>query len=259
MRLHRAGDLGEDALAQLAGRREHLAVVAGPAVAGQVVEHVAHVGADLLVRREEAKVGVKAGGCGVVVAGADVHVVAHPVALATHHQHALGVRLERRLAIDDVHPRLLQCLGPVDVHALVEAGLELDQRDRLLAALGGVDQRRDERRVVARAVDGLLDRQHVGVGDGLLDEALDGGGKGDVGVVDEKIAFTHRAEHVGTLVLAAQQARMRHADDRLLAQLGVPGLAHELPQRAHVEQPVDRVDLLLVDAQQAGQFVQQRL
>jgi hypothetical protein len=69
----------------------------------------------------------------VVVAGADVHVVAHAVALAAHDEHALGVGLQRRLAVDDVHAGLLQRLGPVDVHALVEARLQLDQADRLLA------------------------------------------------------------------------------------------------------------------------------
>ena len=101
--------------------------------------------------------------------------------------------------------------------------LQLDQRDRLLAALGRVDQRRHQRRVVARAVDGLLDREHVRVGDGLLDEALDRGREGDVGVVHEQVAFAHRAEHVGALALVAQQARVGDPDERLLAQLGVAG------------------------------------
>ncbi len=95
------------------------------------------------------------------------------------------MRLERGLPVDDVHAGLLEGLGPVDVHALVKARLELDQSDRLLAALGRVDQSRDERRVVARAVHGLLDREHVRIRDGLLDEALDRGGEGVVGVVHQ--------------------------------------------------------------------------
>ena len=40
---------------------------------------------------------------------------------------------------------------------------------------------------------------------------------------------------------------------RLLAQLGVPGQFDDLPQRAHVEQAVDRVDLVVLDAEQGGQ------
>ena len=51
----------------------------------------------------------------MVVAGADVHVVAHAVALAPDDQHVLRVDLDRRVAVDDVHARLLERLRPVDV------------------------------------------------------------------------------------------------------------------------------------------------
>ena len=51
-----------------------------------------------LVARQQAEVGVEPRRLGVVVAGADVHVVAHAVALAAHDQDALGVRLERAAA-----------------------------------------------------------------------------------------------------------------------------------------------------------------
>ena len=84
----------------------------------------------------------------MVVAGADMDVVAHAIALAAHDEDALRVRLERRVAVDDVHARLLQARAQRDVRALVEARLELDQADRLLAALGRRDQRRHERRLL---------------------------------------------------------------------------------------------------------------
>ena len=54
------------------------------AEAGEVVEHVRDIGADLLVGREQPEVGVEARGRRVVVAGADMHVVAHALALAAH-------------------------------------------------------------------------------------------------------------------------------------------------------------------------------
>ena len=92
------------------------------------------------------------------------------------------------MPVDDVDARLLQLLRPADVGALVEARLQLHHADRLLAALGGLDQRRHQRRVGARPVDGLLDRQHVRILDRLLDEALHRGGEGVVGVVDEQVA-----------------------------------------------------------------------
>ena len=47
--------------------------------------------------------------------------------------------------------------------------------------------------------------------------------------------------------------------ERLLAQLGVPGQAHDLPQRAHVEQSLDRIDLFVLHAEQALQLLAQLL
>ena len=171
-----------------------------------------------LVAGEQAEVGVQPRGLRVVVAGPDVHVVAHAVALAAHDEDALGVRLQRRVAVDDVHAGLLERARPADVRPLVEARLELHEADRLLAALGRADERRDERRVVARAVDRQLDRQHVGVGDRLLDEALDRRGERVVRVVDEDVALAHRREHVDLAVLALQ-ARLGDRRPRRVAQL----------------------------------------
>ena len=131
----RALDLLDYALAQVVGGHQHLAVVQRAPVAGEVVEHVGHVSADLLVGGEQAEVGVQPRGRRVVVAGADVHVVAHAVALAAHHQHALGVRLQRGLTVDDVHPRLLEGACPQDVGLFVESGLELHHRGDLFAGL----------------------------------------------------------------------------------------------------------------------------
>ena len=168
-----AAHLVDDALAQVGRRHEQLAVALRAAEAGQVVEEVGDVGGDVRPAREEAGVGVEARGARVVVAGADVHVAADAAVLAAHHERALGVRLERREAVHDVHAGALQRARPADVARLVEARLELDQHHGLLALLGRADQRRHHRRVARRAVDRVLDREHVGVVDGLLDEALD--------------------------------------------------------------------------------------
>ena len=65
-----------------------------------------------------------------------------PDVLAANHQAHLGVRLQPHDAVDHVHARLLQRASLGDVGALVEARLELDERDDLLARLGGAHQRR---------------------------------------------------------------------------------------------------------------------
>ena len=51
--------------------------------------------------------------------------------------------------------------------------LSSTRQTRLLPLLGAVDQRRHERRVVARPVDGRLDRDHLGILRGGLDERLE--------------------------------------------------------------------------------------
>ena len=61
----------------------------------------------------------------------------------------------------------------MQVALLVEPRLELDDARHLLAGFGRPDQRADERRVVADAVDGHLDRERPRVVRGRLDEALD--------------------------------------------------------------------------------------
>ena len=48
-------------------------------------------------------------------------------------------------------------------------------------------------------------------------------------------------------------------DERLVAQLVVTGQPDDLPQRAHVQQAVDRVDLVLLDAEQRRQLLAQLL
>jgi hypothetical protein len=82
------------------------------------------------------------------------------------------VGLEADQAVDDVRTGPLQLAGPDDVGFLVEAGLDLDQHDDLLAALRRADQRLDDRRIARRPVQGHLDGQDVGIVGGLRDESL---------------------------------------------------------------------------------------
>ena len=120
-------------VAEVERRDEQLAEPLRPPEAGQVVEEVGDVGGDLLVGREEPEVLVEARRDGVVVAGADVDVAAQPVALAPDDERRLRVDLQVREAVDDVDARPLERSRPLDVAALVEARLQLDEADALLA------------------------------------------------------------------------------------------------------------------------------
>ena len=127
--------------------------------------------------------------------------------------------LQRRQAVDDVNARLLQLLRPADVGALVEARLQLDHADGLLAALRRLDQRRDQRGVGAGPVHGLLDRQHLGIVNRLLDEPVHRAAERVVRVVDEDVRFPDRREDVGLRPVLAQQPRLRNRGVRRVAQL----------------------------------------
>ena len=140
-----------------------------------------------------------------------------------------------------MHARLFEHAGPVDVGLLVEARFELDQRDDLLAVLGRLDERAHDRAVGARgAVDGLLDREHVRIGRGLVDEGLDRRRERVVGMVHQYVALLQDPEEVAAH-LAAGQHRLGLRSPRSVLQLGtVEGV--EVPEAGQVERPVDDVD-----------------
>ena len=150
----------------------------------------------------------------VVVAGRQVDVALDAVALAAHDQRDLAVGLEADEAVDDVHAGVLQRARPLDVGGLVEAGLELDDRRDLLAVLGGADQRADDRRVGAGAVERLLDGEHVGIV-GRLGDELDHVLERLVRVLQQDVALGDDPEDV--VVLLQRRHDLRR--ERLVAEL----------------------------------------
>ena len=140
---------------------EDLPELLRPAEARDEVEQVGDVRGDVRVGREQADVLVDPRSRRVVVAGADVDVALELVTLAPHDERRLRVDLHVREPVDDVDARLLERARPLDVAPLVEARLQLDDAHALLAVLGGAHQGRGECGVVARAVDGRLQRHDV--------------------------------------------------------------------------------------------------
>ena len=69
----------------------------------------------------------------------------------------------------------LQGSRPLDVRLFVEPSLELYERDDLLAHLRGAPQGQHVEAIDGRAIEGVFDREHVGVGRGRLDERHDRG------------------------------------------------------------------------------------
>ena len=98
--------------------------------------------------------------------------------------------LEADDAVDNVDAGLFEAASELDVAFFVEAGLELDEDDDLLAFFRGTDEVGDERRVLCGAVQRELDGDDLGVGAGLGDEPLDGLTKRLVGVVDHHVPLS---------------------------------------------------------------------
>ncbi len=161
--------------------------------------------------------------------------------------------------VDDVHARLLELARPHDVGGLVEAGLDLDEGEHLLAGLGRVDERLHDRAVARRAVQRLLDGQHVRVFRGLLEERLHARRERLVRVVHEHVGAADRREDVGPPVLLARlegERRRRHV--RRVVQLGAVDL-REIEQPAQVERAGKPVDLLRGDVELADQQVEREV
>ena len=102
-----------------------------------------------------------------------MHVACDAVGFLPHDQAQLGVRLQVRHTVDDVRARGLQAVGPADVVALVEPRLEFDEHRHLLAGFGRLDEKIDERRIVADAVERHLDGNDVRIARGGAEERFD--------------------------------------------------------------------------------------
>ena len=190
---HLLVDLLDQAGAQSRGRDKQPVVVGSAAVPGEVVEQVGDVLADLRVGGEQPVVLIQPGGLRMVVAGADVAEPAQrAVRLLADDEHHLAVRLEPDEAVDDMAARFLELARPGDVGFLVTPRLDLHDDHDLLAGLGGVDQRVDDLRVAAGAVQRVLDRQHPRIGGGRDHQALHARGERVVGQMHEHVALGQR-------------------------------------------------------------------
>ena len=119
-----------------------------------------------------------------------------------HHQQHLGVGLQPDHAVDDLDSCPLELTRPADVGLFVEARLQFDQRGDRLAGLGRLDQGLDDRRIVAGAIEGELDRHDVRILGRLADE-LDHDVEGLERMVDDDVLGADRREAIVAVVANA--------------------------------------------------------
>ena len=141
--------------------------------------------------------------------------------LAADDEQRLGVRLQPLHAVDDLRAGLLQIAGPLDVAGLVEPGLQLDDDRNVLAGLAGPDQSRDDLAVAAGPVQRLLDRQHIRIGRGLLDQMDDR---------VEALVWVHQ-QHIGGGDLGEQIAVFPEGRRRHLRPAGLAMVSQIVPHR----------------------------
>src|SRR4249919_1862833 len=243
--------------------------------AGDLLEDLVHVAADVRVGGEQAEVRVHTRGAAMVIAGAHVHVAAQLAALAAHDQQHLRVCLVADHAVNDLHARILQAVSEAEVGFLVEARAQLDDNGDVLAVARSLHEMIDDRRILAGAVQRLLDREYVRVFGRLLDQLEDRRERVE-GMVQQYVAFAddveHRVQPAQYPGLERRELQFRslhqvvHLDhavevDRAVdAVHGILGQVEILQQRAH-----DRLGALLGDLQAdraqvatAGEFVAQR-
>ena len=159
-------------------------------------------------------------------------------AAPAHDEHDLSVGLVPADAVDDVAARLLEPAGPADVRLLVEAREQLHEHGHLLAVLGRALERSHHRRVAARAIQRLLDREHVRIVGRPTDERHHRI-EGLVGVVQHQIALVEQVEELRPLDV---ERGLRF--ERRVAQVLEGRDLDERGERPHVERASDAVDVL---------------
>ncbi len=168
----------------------------------QVGKYACHLGGDPFVGGEQAVVAVDAGRVFVEVAGAEVGIEAMRLPLLPHDEGQFAVHLHARERVAHVHARLLQLFAPAQVGLLVEARLDLDEGEHLLAAPCRLHEGVHDAGAPRHPVQDDLD-----VGDGRIDRCLLEHAHhalvAVVGHVDEVIAFGNLAEKVVRLLEAA--------------------------------------------------------
>ncbi len=185
-------------LAQTMRRDRHEFQIVRLDIAGDVVEHLPGIARHPWVGSEEAQVGIDPRRDRVVIARPEMAVGAEQPILAADHHRDLGVGLPVDEAIDHLHARALQLAGPEDVLLFVEARLELDYGRHGLARLGRVDQRADDRGLLAGAIECLLDRHHVGI-ERRLTEKGDHHLEALIWVVDDDVLVADGREAIASM------------------------------------------------------------
>ena len=142
-------------------------------------------------------------------------IAANVVAFAADNQAGLRMDFVANQAINHVDAGFFQLPRPIDVPGLIKTRPQFHHCGDLLAVSDRVFQRANDARVATRAVQGLLDRQHIRIVTGLFQE-IDYAAEIFVRMVQQDVPLPDGREQIGLL---AQRGRDRR-HKRRLAQFG---------------------------------------
>ena len=177
----------------------------------------------------------------MVIAGAEVGIVAQLSVLTAHDQERLGVHLVTDDAIYHVRADLLEFGGPADVGFFVKACHQFHYYRHCLAILRGADERFHQYRIGAGAVHRHLDGDHAGV-DGGLAEQVDDRDERLVWMVQQDVATADAGENVASLAQVFRNA----GQERGKFHVRTVHPVRDLHQADQVDRAIDpvKVDLL---------------
>ena len=161
--LHFAVDQAGKALTHIVGGNHELAVVGRRSGTGQLVKQRCHIRSQFRFTAQNAHVFINSGRDGVVVSGSDMHIAANAVRFFADDQGQLDVGLESLDTVGNMRALPFQYSAPGNVGCFVKTGGDLHQHGDLFALTCSFQQRLDDRRVTAGAVNGELDGQHLRV------------------------------------------------------------------------------------------------
>src|SRR5580698_5292691 len=196
---------------KIEGRDEKRLVLRAFGIRREVVEYVMHGVGDLRIGGKQAQVRVEARGGRIVIARAEVRVAAdRAVLFAAGDQRELAMRFQADDAVEHLHAGFLQITRPANIRRLVKSSFQFDDDGHFFFGRG-IDQRADDRRIFAGAVERLLDGKYVWIFRGAFDEAHDGAVR-IVRVVEQHVTLAHEFENRGWAGLQSQFARHERAE-----------------------------------------------
>ena len=125
-------------------------------------------------------------------------ISADSVFLSSHDKRNLAVSLQTDKTIDNVTACLLKHLCPVDIIFLIESRLQLNENGNLFSVVCRLGKGRNDRRMTADAVQGLLDGQHLGILSRLSDK-FHHRRKGLIRVVEQDIPFPDLCKEIAAV------------------------------------------------------------